>query len=304
MFTALALMLSFTPTALPAAIDPPSSQLVAYERANLQERNRKKAQIEREEVVVSNGLFTEYRDLKISAALLNRAFDPANHVAEGFHFDPAKLNKLDMSVSEPFLRDRGIVEVIGVGVSDFTGSSERRLQNILISLERYDGVIIPQGEAFSFNDRLGEVTEAAGYAWERTILNGESAWGIGGGICQVSTNLFRAALNAGLPILERRAHSYVIDKYEPTGLDATIYKGQQDLQFTNDTPGDILIRVVRRDNHLAVFFFGTRDRRVELGKTSHWEGYDERIATGWTRTVKKDALVLDEAFKSNYRGTY
>lgn len=304
MFTALALMLSFTPTAMPPVIEPPSPHLIAYERANLQERNRDKVRIPREEVVVPEGLFTEYKNLAISSAMLNRAFDPANHVAEGFHFDPTNLSKLDMSVSEPFLRQRGIVEVIGVGVSDFTGSSERRLQNILVSLERYDGLIIPQGETFSFNDRLGDVTEEAGYAWERTILNGNSAWGLGGGICQISTNIFRAALNAGLPILERRAHSYVIDKYAPTGLDATIYKEQQDLQFTNDTPGDILMRVVRRDDHLAVFFFGTRDRRVELQKTSHWKGYDERIATNWARTIKKDALVLNEDFSANYRGTY
>lgn len=304
MLTPLMLLsLSFgSPTAATVAdLDP---NLVRWQKIQLQERNRQNDRQVRETFDTPDTGFEFYSGLTIPAAMLNRVFDPENHVSEGFHFDPEKTHRIDFKVKEPFLKKRGIAEVVGVGVSDFAGSSEKRIQNIMQSLSRYDGQIIPAGTEFSFNELLGDVTEEGGYAWERTILNGESSWGIGGGICQVSTNIFRAALNAGLPIAERRAHSYVIDKYGPTGLDATIYKGSQDFKFTNDTEHDMLLRIVRREDHLAAFLLGTRDRQVSLEKASHWEGYDKRVATHWARTIKKNALVVNENFASHYRGTY
>ena len=303
MLTTLGLLLSF---ALPA---PQSSvevapQLIQYEKQQLQERNRLNARQKRAEIVVPTEMFSEYKHLNIPAALLNRAFDPANHVSEGFHFDPVNVHKLDLTVTEPFLLERGIKEIIGAGVSNFYGSTDNRVQNIMTGLERYDGKIIPKDGTFSFNEMLDEIDEENGYAWAKTILAGKDRWGLGGGICQVSTNVFRAALNAGMPIKERRAHSYNLSKYSPAGLDATIYKGHQDLQFVNDTPGDVLIRVVRRENYLAVFFVGTRDRSVSLEKKSHWQGYDGRVATHWTRTIKKGGLTLTEDFGSQYSGSY
>jgi len=287
MLTTLGLLLTFTQPVPPAVVEV-DPQLIAFEKQQLQERNRLNARQKRAEIVVPQEL----------------AFDKSNHVPEGFHFDPLKANKLELTVTEPFLLERGIKEVIGAGVSNFYGSNDNRVQNIMTGLERYDGKIIPRGALFSFNEMLDEINEENGYAWAKTILAGKDRWGLGGGICQVSTNIFRAALNAGLPIKERRAHSYITSKYSPAGLDATIYKGHQDLQFLNDTPGDILIRVVRRDHHLAVFFIGTRDRSVVVEKKSRWQGYDGRLATHWTRTIKKGGLTLSEDFSSNYSGSY
>jgi vancomycin resistance protein YoaR len=63
----------------------------------------------------------------------------------------------------------------------------------------------------------------------------------GGGLCQVSSTAFRAAMNGGLPITQRRNHAYAVQYYAPQGTDATIYPGVVDLKFINDTPGDILI---------------------------------------------------------------
>ena len=303
MLTTLGLLLTFTQPSPPEKVEV-APQLIAYEKQQLQERNRLNARQKRAEIVVPTELFAEYKHLHIPAALLNRAFDKANHVPEGFHFDPLNINKLELTVTEPFLLERGIKEVVGVGVSNFYGSTPNRVQNIMTGLKRYDGKIIPKDGTFSFNEMLDEIEEENGYAWAKTILNGKDRWGLGGGICQVSTNIFRAALNSGMAIKERRGHTYNLSKYSPAGLDATIYKGHQDLQFVNNTPSDVLIRVVRRENYLAVFFIGTRDRTVTVEKKSHWQGYDGRMATHWTRTIKKGGITLSEDFGSNYSGSY
>jgi vancomycin resistance protein YoaR len=94
--------------------------------------------------------------------------------------------------------------------------------------------------------------------------------GDGGGICQVSTTMFRAAMNAGLPITERHAHAYRVGYYEndaKPGFDATIYSPTVDLKFKNDTPGAILVQTeIIEDEHLLLFhFYGKKDgRRVEI----------------------------------------
>ena len=271
-------------------------------KAQLAERNRQNESSVQVQTPVFNTEkpFSQYADLPVSGALLNRAETPENLLESG-HFDPAKNNFLVQKITEPFLRDRGIQEVISVGVSDFTGSSKNRLANIEATLKKFDGQIIEQGADFSFNELLKEVTEADGFKYERVIVGGKDRWGLGGGVCQVSTNLFRAALNAGLPILERRNHSRAIEKYAPHGLDATIYLGQLDLRFTNDTPGDILMRFVMRENKLFTVFYGTKDTRsVTLEKSHHWEGYDGRLTTHWTRAVSKGSEEQAETFVSHY----
>jgi len=303
MINFLGLFLTFGPATPPP--EPPAVELVALAEQQLEERNRviTQSRIVRPPVEVSPTLFSEYKGLKLSEALIDQAFSRQNHVREGFHFDPQNTENLTYQVTEPFLISRGIKEVIGVGVSNFYGSNESRIQNIMRGALEYDGTIIPKGSSFSFNSQLGEIDEENGYAWSKIIRAGKDRWGLGGGICQISTNIFRAALNAGLPISERRGHSYHLSKYSPAGLDATIFKGIQDLKFANDTGADILIKVERRGYHLAVFFLGTKDREVELVKRSHWQS-GGRMATHWGRTVKKGAITIAENYSSQYSGSY
>ncbi len=270
-------------------------------RAQLQERNRLDAKQSSNSPVIQEGLFERYRGIDVSAALLNRAVDYDNLV-DRWAFDPQRNFVLDQELTEPFLVSRGIKEVISVGVSDFAGSSPNRIKNIEATLEKFDGYIIPQGREFSFNAILDDVTKEGGFKYERVIVNGKDQWGLGGGICQASTNVFRAALNAGMPILERRNHSQAITKYAPHGLDATVYIGKQDLKFKNDTPGDILMKFVLRDNKLFTVFYGTKDgRQVKLEKTKHWAGYDGRLTTHWTRRVSQGAASQEEVFISHYQ---
>jgi vancomycin resistance protein YoaR len=161
----------------------------------------------------------------------------------------------------------GIKELIGRGSSTFRGSIANRVHNISLASSKFKGVLIAPGETFSFNDSLGDVSVFTGYKQAFVIKDGKTVLGDGGGVCQVSTTFFRAALNAGLPIVERRAHSYRVGYYEqdsPPGLDATVYAPTTDLKILNDTQGHILIQPVfdPKAFSLAFEFYGTSDERV------------------------------------------
>lgn len=162
----------------------------------------------------------------------------------------------------------GIKELIGRGQSRFRGSIASRIYNINLAATRLNGVLIKPGEIFSFNSALGDVSKLTGYKEAYVIQNGQTVLGDGGGICQVSTTLFRAALDAGLPIAERRAHSYRVGYYEQDigvpGLDATVYSPVTDLKFENNTPGHILVQAYPDTQNTSLVFelYGTNDGRV------------------------------------------
>jgi vancomycin resistance protein YoaR len=164
----------------------------------------------------------------------------------------------------------GIVDLVATGESYFIGSPSGRDHNIRLAATKFDGVVIPPNETFSFNHYLGEVTAEAGYD-ESYITAGEQlAMGVGGGICQVSTTAFRAAFWGGYPITERWYHSQRVGYYElhggGVGMDATVYSPHVDLKFVNDRSAPLLIETeVGEATHRLVFrFYSTDDgRRVE-----------------------------------------
>ncbi len=161
----------------------------------------------------------------------------------------------------------GINTLLGKGVSNFKGSISNRVYNVNLAQSRFKGILIPPGEVASFNDILGDVSSFTGYKAAYVIKDGKTVLGDGGGVCQVSTTLFRALLAAGLPITERRAHAYRVGYYEqgfPPGLDATVYSPTTDLKFSNDTPAHILIQPSIDLNNLILTFeiYGTHDGRI------------------------------------------
>ncbi len=165
------------------------------------------------------------------------------------------------------VNDLGIKQLIGRGTSHFRGSITSRIYNIKLAASRINGALVKPGEVFSFVNTLGDVSNLTGYQQAYIIQGGRTILGDGGGVCQVSTTFFRAALAAGLPILERRAHSYRVGYYEqdsPPGFDATVYYPTTDLKVRNDTPGHILIQShVDTKNSLLVFeIYGTSDGRT------------------------------------------
>ena len=140
--------------------------------------------------------------------------------------------------------DLGIRELLREETSHFMGSPAGRVHNIELAASKFDGLLVPPGAVFSFNEAIGDITAEEGYEKTLIIMDGTTTDGVGGGVCQVSTTLFRAAFWTGLPIVERYAHGYRVAYYEQQsipGLDATVYRPVVDLKFKNDTPGWILI---------------------------------------------------------------
>ncbi len=162
----------------------------------------------------------------------------------------------------------GIKELASQGVSNFKGSTPGRVQNVRTAAMQFDGIVVPPGSTFSFNQYLGDVVEAEGYEDAYVIFQDRTILGPGGGVCQVSTTVFRAAFWGGYPIVERWAHAYRVGYYEPpVGLDATVFAPSVDFKFKNDTDNYILIdpEVDVKKTTLTFNFWGTKpNRTVEM----------------------------------------
>lgn len=243
---------------------------------------------------------------------------------------PIKIIKPKITTDD--VNNLGIREEIGVGTSLFQGSIANRVYNITLAAGKLNGILVAPNEVFSFDKALGDISVFTGYKQAYVIVDGKTILGDGGGVCQVSTTFFRALLNAGLPIVERNAHSYRVSYYEQDsapGLDATIYVPTVDLKFKNDTGNHILIQsfVDPTIAQLTFKLYGTKDgREVTLSKpvissqTKAPEPLykdDPTLPKGTVKqvdfaasgarvsfareVVKNGKVVISETFVSNYR---
>ena len=162
----------------------------------------------------------------------------------------------------------------GVQTSYFYGSHAERVQNITTAAARFDGVLVAPGETFSMGNTLGDVSLDNGFTEALIIYGGRTIKGVGGGVCQVSTTLFRTVFFAGFPVVERIPHAYRVSYYEETssgrdpalaGLDATVYFPLVDFKFTNDTPYWILMETSVSGSSLTWKLYSTYD-----GRTVQW----------------------------------
>jgi len=161
----------------------------------------------------------------------------------------------------------GIKELIAEGSSNFAGSPKNRRHNIKIGAEKLHGILIKQDQEFSLVQAIGEIDKEAGFLPELVIKGDRTIPEYGGGLRQIGTTTFRLAINAGLPITERRPHSYRVSYYEPAGTDATIYNPWPDLKFINDTNHHLLLQTEIQGDELIFKFYGTSDgRQVETTK--------------------------------------
>ncbi len=228
------------------------------------------------------------------------------------------------------LKEMGVKELISVGYTTYHGSPNNRVHNINVGMEKFNGTYIKKGEEFSFNTILGPVEAYTGYLPELVIKGDQGTIPeYGGGLCQVSSTAYRAALFSGLPITERAPHSYAVSYYAQVlgyGLDATIYPGVRDFKFVNDTPGDIIVQAYTDGGQAYFKFYGTSDGRsvklegpyttnkrgipapeiitsaslpagVRQQKENGHAGFD----TTWYRYLTKDGTTAKETIFSNYR---
>lgn len=164
----------------------------------------------------------------------------------------------------------GITELIGKATTLFTGSPRNRVFNITNGARFLSGVVVKSGEEFSTLEQLGTIDNTTGYLPELVIKGDRTIPEYGGGLCQVSTTLFRAVLDAGLPVTDRRNHSRRVSYYEKDehgrfigpGLDATIYDNAPDLKFMNDTGNPILVISYVHGTKITFELYGTKDGRT------------------------------------------
>jgi len=191
---------------------------------------------------------------------------------------PLEVRVVKPQATTDTVNNMGIKELIGRGYSEFSGSIAGRIHNVTLAASRFNGVLIKPGETLSFNKTLGDVSAATGYQSAYIIKNGRTVLGDGGGVCQASSTLFRAALDAGLPIIERHAHAYRVHYYEDggfkAGMDATVFDPTADLIIKNDTPAHILIQTKTDTRKLSLIFelYGTSDgRKAEILNHRVWD---------------------------------
>jgi len=226
----------------------------------------------------------------------------------------------------------GIKDLLGTGTSTFKHSAATRNQNISKGASIVNRILVPPGETFSFIKNLGEVSLEAGYKKAYIIREGRTELDVGGGICQVSTTLFRAMLNAGLDITERKAHAYRVSYYEEDskpGFDATVFIPNPDLKFVNDTGHYVLIQntLDMENRRLTYEIYGTSDgRKSTIANYRQWGAQpappdvwiddptlpagktvqDEHSVPGlktsfdWTVTDKDGNIVHQKTFTSNF----
>ena len=154
-------------------------------------------------------------------------------------------------------------EVIGSYQAISQSTNADRAENLRLAAGAIDGVVIQPGETFSFNDHVGDVEQDSRYRAAPVIVGGETVEGAGGGICQVSTALYIAALKADLEIVERHPHSIASD-YAPVGLDATLVYGTMDLRIKNASEDPMRIKAMAVGQTVEVSIIG---QPLETGTT-------------------------------------
>lgn len=198
------------------------------------------------------------------------------------------------------LHELGIDGLMSQGESSFWNSAPSRIHNIQVSANYLDGTLIPPGTEFSFNQAIGEISLDRGYQEGYVIEAEATVEGVGGGVCQVSTTVFRAAFFSGLPITERHPHAYIVGYYEqgnwPLGFDAAIYQPGLDFKFVNSTGSYMLVHTHVADGSLYVNFYGPDlGYTVEMGEAvissetdppADVEILDEDLAPGERRKVE------------------
>lgn len=178
-----------------------------------------------------------------------------------------ELNLSDHVSSIPFGETQsdsnlGIKEVIGRYSLKFDGSTSARIANIRNGAKKINGLLIKSGEEFSMLNALGDIDAEHGYVKEAVIKGNSISYDFGGGLCHSSTTLFRAVLDAGLPVTMRKNHSYNMPYYEPAGVDATIFSPDPDFKFVNDTGNYLLIQATTSNRDLTIELWGAKDGRI------------------------------------------
>lgn len=242
-------------------------------------------------VVLKPAVIGRTLDVENSIVAINQALQSGGHAAA-----------LSFTITNPPVTDQmtgaelGITQLISEQTTYFAGSSDARLQNIKTAAARFHGLLIAPGATLSMSDIVGDISPENDYVAALIISGDQTIKGIGGGVCQVSTTLFRTVFYAGFPIVERHPHAYRVMYYEQinsagqhdpelTGMDASVFVPIVDFKFTNDTPYWLLMETYFNPSYSSLVwkFYSTGDGRVV-----------SQESTGLTNIVKSPEPVYRE----------
>lgn len=222
----------------------------------------------RQLVLIESAVTGRSVDVPATAAAVNEA------LLRGEHVVPLVVKEEQPAITDSATAESlGIRELVSAQTSYFRGSNSARMQNIEIAAKQFHGIFVAPGETFSMGEILGDVTLDNGFTEAWIIYGGRTIKGVGGGVCQVSTTLFRTAFFGGFPIVERHSHAYRVSYYEQTasgrdpllaGMDATVYFPLVDFKFVNDTPYWLLMETYFNPTaqSLTWKFYSTSDGRT------------------------------------------
>jgi len=218
------------------------------------------------------------------------------HIVLPLKVKPAKVTTASL---------QGINARIGYFVTHFNPGEVGRTVTVRRAIELIDGTVVKPGQVFSVNQSVGERTAARGFGMGHVFVDGKMEKQLGGGMCQVATTLFNAAMLADLKIVERHQHVRTVPYAEP-GRDATVYWGQKDFKIANNTDAPLYISYRTTRTHAIVSLFGkaTPGRKVVLA--GHSRRLGERHYTGvFYRVVHEPdgSVQRDKPFYSAYKWT-
>ena len=200
---------------------------------------------------------------------------------------------------------KGINARIGYFVTRFNPGDKGRTQTVRLAIKIIDGTMVPPGGVFSVNSIVGERTAARGFGTGHVFVDGKMEVQQGGGMCQVATTLFNAAMLAGLKIVERKQHVRTIPYADP-GRDATVYFGQKDFKFQNNTSAPVYVSYKTNRSHAIVSLFGAATPGLKVKLVNHYRRLGERHYTAsFYRVVYQPngTVRKDPPFNSSYKWT-
>ncbi|MBU1149135.1 VanW family protein [Patescibacteria group bacterium] len=275
---------------------------------------------------------------ELAAGRSGRAIDQGATLAameQAFIYNDKQIAETVIITTEPELTTDetgplGKLELLGTGYSNFRGSPANRRHNIATGAAAVHGLVIRPGQEFSLVEALGPIEKETGYLPELVIKGNKTIPEYGGGLCQIGTTTFRAAMESALPVTERQNHSYNVSYYLENGLpgtDATIYPAHPDVRFVNDTEDYVLIQTRIEGNDLYFDYYGIPDgRRSERTTPKVWgwtdppptrevettdlapgerkctESAHKGVKTEFTYTITyPDGTVEEKVFQSTYK---
>ncbi len=198
--------------------------------------------------------------------------------------EPGAKLEASLVIDEPKVTSDALKMIDGrlsTFTTNYSTSAAGRKHNVGFAASLINGTVLMPGETFSYNAEIGPVTLRAGFKNAGVIIGDKIEDGVGGGLCQVSSTLYQAALHSNMGIEQRRNHSMAVAYLKP-GMDAVVYGPYLDLKFKNNYPNPVYIQAYGDNNNLSVSIYG---HQADLG------GYSYKVFSETTSvlqpTIKK-----------------